>query len=352
MTLTSRISVVNLRNVCQLLFENLGTSKEDSHILTNSIIFAHTREKHTHGISRIPIYIRKINEGLLNPCTPITVTKDKGVVSLLDANNGFGQVVAIKAIDIAISKARTFGIGIVGVKNSNNFGTAGFIGQHAIDNGMIGIIFSNSGPAIAPSGGSKPLFGTNPICIAYPGLKDSSPIILDMSCSVAARGKIRLAAKNKENIPKGWALDNNGNETTDPLEALKGTMIPIGDFKGSGLALIVDLFAGMLTGSAFAGDAKNLNHPSDPSRNGHFIMVIDPEFFLSKEDYEEKIKYLIEKIKLTSNVKEVYLPGEKSYLNSKKNHNFINMKDNLIDELNQVLAELNISDRLEKIKEN
>lgn len=340
------INVKDLWNICVLILEKIGVPADDAKVIADSIVYAHIRGKHTHGISRMPIYIRKINENLLNKNTPVEVIKDAGAVCLIDAKNGFGQVAAIKAMDICIEKARTLGIGLVGVKDSNNFGTAGFIGEHASKAGMIGMVTANSGPAIAPTGGSKAIFGTNPICIAYPATKMHPSIVFDMACSNAARGKIRLAAKNGEKIPLGWAVDENGKETTDPNEALKGAMIPIGGHKGYGIAMCVDIMAGMLTGSAFAGDVKNLNHPTEVSRYGHLLFAINPDFFLSEEEYEKNMDYLYKSVKACGPPGVVLMPGERSSFTAKKNKDTIEIKSNLIIELNKLAKEVEITERL------
>lgn len=342
----SLVKVDALRNLCILILEKVGVSSEDAGIIADSIVYAHTRGKHTHGTSRMPIYIRKINENLMNVNTPMSPVKESGVVSVLDADNGFGQVAAIKAMDLSLEKAKKFGMGLVGVKDSNNFGTAGFIGEHAIKAGMIGIVLANSGPAMAPTGGHQAILGTNPVCIAFPGAKGQSPIIFDMACSTAARGKIRLAAKNGDKIPFGWAVDAEGNETDDPLEALKGTMLPIGGYKGFGIALCVDILAGLMTGSAFGGEVKNLNHPTEISRYGHLIMAINPEFFLSMEEYEEKIITLTANIKASGPEDAIYLPGEQSWENGMKNKLDVNIKQNLIDELNDLAHSLGVLEKL------
>lgn len=344
-----RVSVKNLWDICVSILEKVGVPTNDAAIVADSIVYAHTRGKHTHGISRMPIYVRKIYENLLNKETPLELIKDMGAMSVLDAKNGFGQVAAIKAMDLCIEKAKKFGIGSVGVKDSNNFGAAGFIGEHAAKAGMIGIILSNSGPAIAPTGGSKAIFGTNPICVSFPGIKEHYPIIFDMACSKAARGKIRLAAKNGEKIPFGWAVDENGKETDNPNKALKGTMLPIGGHKGYGIAMCVDIFAGMLTGSAFGGNVRNLNHPTEISRYGHLIFALNPDFFLSKEEYEEKMALFYKNVKACGPPGEVFIPGERSFSTAEKNKNTVEIGQNLIRELNELAQKVKIEERLIEI---
>lgn len=331
-----KVKIENLRETCIEILKYYGVSKDDAEIVAESIEYAHTRGKHTHGIGRMPIYIRKLKNNLMNPQTPMNIAKEMEAVVICDAQNGFGQVAAIKGADIAMKKARKFGVGIVGIKNSNNFGTAGFIGEHIVNEGMIGVIFTNSAPAIAPTGGIRSFLGTNPICFAFPSDGENPPIIFDMACSNAARGKVRLAAKNGEKIPHGWAVDENGNDTTDPNEALKGSMIAMGGYKGYGLAICVDLLAGMLTGSGFAGEVKNLNHPTEISRYGHFIIALNLQSFLSEYEYKTKLNYFIRKLRSCGEEGKVLYPGEKSFLQAKKNEMVIEIKDNMIIDLNEL----------------
>lgn len=344
----SRVNVIELKQTCFDILTKFGITQADADIIADSIEYAHTRGKHTHGIGRMPIYVRKMKAGLLNPNTPMTVINEFGAVSVLDAENGFGQVAAIRGADVAIEKAKQFGVGLVGIRNSNNFGTAGFIGEYVVRSGMACIVFSNSAPAIAPTGGSKPFLGTNPICMALPTFGNNAPIIFDMACSNAARGKVRLAAKNGEPIPLGWAVDENGNETTDPVKALAGSMIAMGGHKGFGLAMCVDLFAGMMTGSAFAGDVKNLNHPTEISRYGHMIIAVNPQCFMNADEYDQKISYFIDKERACGAEGRIFYPGEKSFQQANECRDFVEIKENLICELislaeeNGVIASIQI----------
>lgn len=332
----------NLEDVAMSILTSQGVPTEYAEIVTESIIYAHEREKHTHGIGRIPIYIRKINQGLMEPSAEIIFKTDYPVVANIDAGNGFGQVAGKYAMDEAIQRARKFGIGMVGVANSNNFGTAGFLGEMATKQGMIGIVMGNSAPAIAPTGGKISLLGTNPLCYAFPRGEKNPPIVLDMACSVAARGKIRLADKNGDRIPFGWAVNDKGEATDNPAEALKGSLMPIGGAKGYGLSLAVDIIAGLLTGSSFGGEVKPLNHPDESSRYGHMCIVINIEFFLDKVDYENNIETLVLKIKSCGVQDEVMLPGEKSYRKSKKWTNTIFLPERQFSEINTLTKNLNL----------
>lgn len=345
----SKVAIENLKGVCIEILKRYGVSEEDASIIADSIEYAHCRGKHSHGIGRMSIYTRKMQKGLMNHCTPMQVVKDIGAVIVCDADNGFGQVAAIRGADIALKKADCFGVGVVGIRNSNNFGTAGYVGEYVTKHGMICLIFSNSGPAIAPTGGVKALLGTNPMCFAFPSKKGLAPIVFDMACSNVARGKIRLAAKNGGTIPFGWAVDENGKETNDPQAALKGAMIALGGYKGYGLALCVDVLAGLLTGAAFGGDVKNLNHPSEISRYGHLMFVIDPNCFMNEREYTEKILYLIDNLRSCGTVGNILYPGEGSYKLAQQNSINVEIADSLIDQLNKLAEYSEVGKRIKKI---
>src|SRR5690554_50296 len=235
-----RVYIENIKIVAENILKKIGVPVEQAKIIVDTIEYAHLTNKGTHGIGRLPIYVRKIKEGLMSAETIMDLINETSVISHYNANNGFGQVAAYIGMNTAIKKAKENGIAAVGIRCSNNFGTAGYFVKMAAKENMIGFIFSNSSPAIAPTGGSKPIFGTNPIAIGFPGGNNKPLVILDLATSNAARGKIRLAAANGQSIPANWALDAGGQPTTDPNEALKGTMIPIGGYKGYGLSLIVD----------------------------------------------------------------------------------------------------------------
>lgn len=332
-----KVQVKDIFDVSKVILIKNGVPEEHARQIAETIVYAHIREKHTHGLNRLPIYINKIQKNRMDANTPIQVMKDYNAIQLIDAGNGFGQVATYYAVKEATQKARKYGIGLVGVSKSNNFGAAGFFGELACKENMIAIIISNSAPAIAPSGGKRPLFGTSPICYAFPK-KNGQNIILDMATSVAARGKIRNAAKNGESIPDNWAIDVNGNPTTDPNEAIKGSMLPIGGYKGAGLSLCFDILAGLLMNAGFAGSTKGLNDMSGISDYGHFVLMIDIEKFMDYDMYLEKIDYLIDTMKADN----ATYPGENSNNNALKNMVDVNIPDKQYDDICRLIKELNI----------
>ena len=210
--------------------------------------------------------------------------------------------------------------GLVGIKNSSHYGLSGYYAEMAVKKNLIVFCFTNAPPAIAPHGAKKSLFGTNPICFGAP-TSNKIPFILDTSVSVINRGKIRVAAKNKKEIPEGVALDKFGNPTTDPKKALEGVQLPIGGFRGSGLAWMVDILSGVITGAHHGGKVKDpFDDFSGPQNVGHLFLTIKPNLFLV--DYKKRINENISRIKKLPKirgVKKILYPGQNKYSRYKKN---------------------------------
>lgn len=343
----ARISTNNLRESVTSLLEVWGMPSVQAMIVADTVVYAHTHEKHTHGISRMPIYKAKIDNGLMPKETQVQIVTDSAAITVFDCNNGMGQVAAKIAMEKAVEKAREYGVGASFVRNSNNFGVAGYFGELAANAGMAGLVITASAPAIAPEGGHKSIFGTNPLCCSFPSIEGN--ITLDMAMSAAARGKIRLAEKNGEKIPFGWAVDKDGNPTDDPTEALKGNMLAIGGVKGFGLALVVDLVAGMLSGSAFGGNIKPLAAEDEPSRHGHLMMAIDIIKLMSREEYDCKIAEFVSNIKACGEDEAIYLPGERSYKKSLSNRESFEIKDKQVDDYNELVQKYQVANQLIKL---
>jgi L-2-hydroxycarboxylate dehydrogenase (NAD+) len=336
------VNISDLKKITTKILITAGVPTNDVAIIWESIIYAQKRGKSTHGINRLPIYVNKIKNGFLSPKTETSIIEKSPVISIIDAKHGFGQVVGYKGMIVAMEKAEKYGLGLVGIRNSNSFGSAGFLAEMAATNKMVGIVIGNSAPAIAPWGGTNPVLGTNPLGVAFPQGYGKPPIVLDMATSVVARSKIRQAVKNKESIPHGWALDIDGKLTNDPVEALKGSLLPIGEHKGYGLALVIDIIAGIMTGSAFGGGVKPLNSQTDYSRCGHVVMAINIKSFLSYNDYLNKMDVLYDRIKNSGSENLVFLPGELSDSIYKKNKLAVELTNNEIFEINNIAKELGI----------
>ena len=340
------VEIKSIDEVASRLLAINGVSQASIDIVLDTINFANQRGVPTHGVGRLPLYIKKIRAGNLNPKDEIETVTDSGAVAILDAHGCLGQVAAKRAIDLAIEKAACYGIAAVGVQNSNNFGMAGYFGDYAAKKGMAALIFANASPAIAPTGGKEKLLGTNPLCFAFPGGSKHWPVVLDMATSVVARGKIRLAAKNEEKIPLDWALDENGQPTDDPKEALKGSLLPFGGYKGYGLSLFVDIFAGLLTGSAFAGGVEQLSKMDSFSNNGHLFIVMDSKRFMSEAELDERVDYLVQRVKACGEPDTVRLPGESGYAKMTTHIETVELPETQISEINHLAEEFGLAERL------
>lgn len=346
MAIQINIDIDNLSIVVKEVLAKVGVSELDAKIILDTILFANRRGVATHGVGRLPLYVHKIAAGHYNPRNEIEVLADNAAYALLDAHNGFGQVVAYKATKMAIEKAKLYGVSVVGVRNSNNFGTAGFFGDMAAREGCAAMVYANAAPAIAPTGGNKTIFGTNPLCYAYPGDETHNPILLDMATTIAARGKIRLAAKNGEKIPLDWAIGPDGQPTDDPNVALKGSLLPIGGYKGYGLSMFVDIFAGMLTGSQYAGGVKNLSKMDEDSGNGHLFIVIDVNKFMTEEEKKDRIAHFYEAVKACGEEGKIFMPGEIEYNKLEKAKETVQISSKQFEDVNAVAEEVGAIARL------
>ncbi|PSR85888.1 malate/L-lactate dehydrogenase [Coniella lustricola] len=296
---------------CRLLEAN-GVSCEDAAVVADNLVSADLRGVDSHGINRLPSYIKRVRQQVLDPRARPTLDQVTPVVALVDGRNAFGAVVAKMAISAAIGMASTFGIGMVSCKHSNHFGMSAWVVQQALDAGFMSLVFTNSSPALPAWGAKNQLLGVSPIACGAPG--QPMPFILDMAPSVAARGKIYKALRRGESIPDDWALDKDGNRTTDPAEALDGgVMLPMGGPKGSALSIMMDVFSGVLSGAAYAGHVAGPYDPSRPADVGHFMVVLKPDLFISKEDFEARMKHLYERVvssDVMPGVDRIYFPGE------------------------------------------
>ena len=305
------------------IFKKFGLSENHASISTDALINAELVGAYGHGLSRLKMYCDRIKKRLINPRPKIKIKTISQSISLVDANDSIGFVAADIAIKQAIKNAKKTGIGMVAVKNSGHYGLSGYYAEQAIKKNLITMIYTNAPPAVAPHGSLKSLFGTNPICFGTP-TGSKVPFILDTSISMINRGKIRFADKNNQKIPLGVALDKFGRPTTNAKKALQGVQLPIANFKGSGLAWMVDILSGVLTGGNHAGRVKDpFDDFTGPQNIGHLFITFKTNLFVN--NYNKRIKDNINKIKRLpkiKGVKEIVYPGQNKYkrfiMNSKK----------------------------------
>lgn len=346
-----RISLKSVENVIRETLHKYDVPETSIHVLINTIQYANQNGISTHGIRHLPMYVNKIKAGHLNPKDETSIELDSGALMLLDANRTFGQVAAKHAVDYGMDKANEYGISMIGVRNSNTIGAAGFFGDYTAVRGYATLIFANSAPAIAPTGGYKTIFGTNPICFSFPGSNNNNPIVLDMATTVAARSKIRLAAKNGEKIPIDWAIGPDGKATDDPNLALLGSLLPIAGYKGYGLSLFVDLLAGLMTGSAYAGAVKPLSDMSSDSKNGQLFIIIDVRKMMDNNELNERIDYFCQSVKSCGEDGKIMLPGEPGYRKASEQRESVLISSREYEDINRMAYDNGISVRLEKMEE-
>ena len=312
-----------LNKIIREIFINHGLNKNHASISTNALINAELVGAYGHGLARLKMYCDRIKKKLINPKPNIKIKNISQSISLIDANNSIGFVAADIAIKKAIKNASKTGIGLIAVKNSGHYGLSGYYAEQAVKKNLVTMIYTNAPPAVAPHGSLKSLFGTNPICFGTP-TGSKIPFILDTSISMINRGKIRVAARNNQKIPEGVALDKFGKPTTDAKKALEGVQLPIAGFRGSGLAWMVDILSGVLTGGNHAGRVKDpFEDFTGPQNIGHLFITFKTNLFV--KNYNKRIKDNIKKIKRLpkiKGVKEIMYPGQNKYnrykLNSKK----------------------------------
>lgn len=317
------------------ILECHDTSEKNAMSVAKALVAAEMDGQRGHGLSRVPSYAAQSASGKVNgQAMPIVVDK-KPAALRIDATNGF----AFPAFDLATTELTKLtaeaGMAAASIFHSHHFGQAGYHAERLAQNGLVALVFGNSPQAIAPWGGNKGVFGTNPIAFAAPRVSDL-PLLIDLSLSKSARGKVMVAQQKGEPIPEGWALDEHGLATTDPDAALKGTMLPMGDAKGAALVLMVEILAASLSGANFGYEASSFfTAEGAPPGVGQLIMAFDPEFF-SGGSFTNRLEDLIHEILQQDNTR---IPGSgRSALRDKAQQEGLQIPANLMEQLNKLLV--------------
>jgi LDH2 family malate/lactate/ureidoglycolate dehydrogenase len=340
-----RLSLSVLHQFCQDVLQAAGVPAESAAIVADSLTRADACGLYSHGSVRLlPVYTRRLLAGTTRALPEIQVVRRRKSVAVLDGGAGLGQVVGSRAMELAVEMARDTGTGTVAVRNSSHFGTSAFFLQHAVAADMIGIVMTNAPSNMPPWGGRAPFFGTNPLAVGLP-CGEEPPVILDMSTSVVARGKIVIAAQMGQSIPTGWAIDKDGNPTQDAEAALTGAVLPVGGYKGSGLAVIIDALCGVLSGAAFGPHIINLYDEGDQVQNlGHFFMAMDVDAFMDVEMFKQRMDQFLREIREQPRmvgVDHIYTPGEIEFAETQKSiENGVALPN--ITELDQLADRLNV----------
>jgi L-2-hydroxycarboxylate dehydrogenase (NAD+) len=325
----------------------VGLPAPDAEQVARLMILADLRGSDGHGIFRLPQYVRRIRAGGMNVRPNIQVAQQTEAMALVDGDNGMGHLVMRFAARVAIEKTEQLGIGWVGVRQSNHAGPAALYAMMPLARDMIGIYLAvGSANHMPPWGGVELLLSTNPIAFAIPAFEEP-PIVLDIATSVAAYGKVKTKAQRGEPMPEGWMIDAFGRPLTDPRRAEEGFLLPIGGYKGYGLALVFGLLAGTLNGAAFGRDVIDFNKDDKtPTNTGQVIVALDISRFSPVEAFKRNVDEVIRQMrnsKKMHGVERIRLPGEQSHATwLERSATGVPMNDNLFRDLQRLAGDLGI----------
>ncbi len=344
---TTRIPAPDLRQWVETVFMRINVPQEDAVIAAHVLIDADLRGKPTHGVSRLPLYVGRIERGLIAPRPEIHFESPKTPTMVrMDGGNGLGPVVAWRATERATQGAQRYGIAAVAVRHSNHCGAMHAYCLQAASQGLILLALTNSPPGIAPWGGRRPFLGTNPIAWGFPRGSHQAPLLIDLATSVVARGNIIQAARLNLPIPLGWAIDSDGNPTSDAERALEGAVLPMAGAKGYALALAVEILSGLLSGAGMGPEVKNpYTDNAHASNVGHFFLAIDPETLMPKAEFADRLNGLEQALRAVPAAADgpVFVPGDHSEMQFNKNLEYgVPLDLHLIDELNALADRLDM----------
>lgn len=310
--MTVRVGHERLHGFVTEVLTAMGVPAGDADLVADSLVRAELWGHQSHGVLRLPWYVARLRSGVMNAVTKPKLVVDGGAVAVVDGLDGVGQVVTAYAAQQATARAKAHGAGVVGVRNSNHFGTAAYYTRMAPPAGCVGLLTTNSSPAMPPWGGRVKAVGSNPWSVAVPA-GSYGMCVMDISNSGVARGKIYLAQQRGEPIPTGWAIGSDGAATTDPALALAGSILPMGEHKGYAISVMWDVLSGVLTGSGFGAAVSGPYQSERRSLAGHLYLALDIEAFIPLAEFTERMERLIAELKATPRAEgfdEIYFPGE------------------------------------------
>jgi len=340
---TVTVTEAALKEFCRAMFVGVGVPADEAVPIVDNLVEADLRNVASHGVVRLPIYVQRIEDGGSNPAPKPKIIRQTRTTAVLDGDNGMGQIVGLRAMEIAIEKAGDGDCAFVAVRNSNHYGAASHYAEMAAKADMIGLSFTIGGiNHMTPWGGAEAILGNNPFAFAFP-TREGFPVVLDMACSVAARGKIIVAAKDGTPIPADWASGPDGAPTTDPVEALKGFVLPVGGPKGYALTLGIGLLSTMLSGAYFGSEVTHMyEQTTTPQNVGHLFGVLPIAAFEDLDHYYARMSKAVADIQGTKRapgVERIYLPGEREHLALvERRRSGIPLNAAVFDELNELGA--------------
>lgn len=321
MTAVPRVDASRLTDFATAVYAGAGMPAADARLVADTLVRADLWGHQSHGVLRLGWYLDRIRNGVMNPVTAPEFVVDAGTLAVIDGHDGVGHVLTALAAREAIRRAKAHGVGAVGVRNSNHFGTCMYYTLMGAREGCVMLLTSNGGPAMAPWGGRRKIIGTNPWSVATPAGRHP-PFAMDMANTGVARGKIYLARQKRQPIPPGWAIDADGAPTTDPQAAIDGIILPMAEHKGYAIAMMVDVLSGVLTGSGFLSQVHSPYKTAETSHCGHLMVALNIEAFQPLAEFNTRMERYIEELKsvpLAQGFDEVFYPGEMEARNDAKN---------------------------------
>ena len=301
-----------LTDFATAVIEAEGVPADDAGLIARCMLQAELWGHPSHGMLRLSWYVARIRSGVVDPAAKAETVVDRGPLALLDGREGLGHVLCAHAANEAVRRAGEYGVGVVGVRNSNHFGMAAHFTRMIAEQGCVGVVTTNGSPAMAPWGGREKAVGANPWAIAAPAGRHGVTV-MDIANVNAARGKIYAARERGATIPEGWALDAEGRPTTDPAAAVAGVILPMGGHKGYAISFMMDVLSGVLTGSSFATGVSGPQQAERRSGCGHMVLAIDVAAVGDPDGFAERMEALIAEMKavpLASGFEEIFYPGE------------------------------------------
>jgi LDH2 family malate/lactate/ureidoglycolate dehydrogenase len=324
---TPRIDPERLIDFGAAVYRSVGMPEADARLVADTLVQADLWGHQSHGVLRLGWYLDRVRNGVMKPVTQPEFVVDAGSIAVIDGHDGVGHVLTMLATREAVKRAKAHGLGAVGVRMSNHFGTCMYYTLTGAREGCVTLLTSNGGPAMAPWGGRKKIIGTNPWSVAAPA-GEHAPFVVDMANTGVARGKIYLARQKRQPIPLGWAINAAGAPTTDPQEAIDGIILPMAEHKGYAIASMVDILSGVLTGSGFLSQVHSPYKTAEKSNCGHLMIALNIEAFQPLAEFNARMKEWISEVKsvpLAQGCEEVFYPGE-----MESNNNARNRRDGLL----------------------
>jgi len=371
---TRRVPVAEARAFATGVLRAVGATEEEARVVSDVLVTADRTGIDTHGIQRLGYTVARVRRGVTRPGAPITVVRETPGTALVDGGHGFGHLVAVRAMGIAIEKARAVGVGAVAVRNSTHYGIAGYHAMLAVDAGLVGLTTTNARPALAPTRGAAPVFGTNPIAFGAPS-DDDEPFLFDASMALVQRGRVEVLAREGRPLPEGWAVGADGRPAVDAGAVLRGlvsgeaALLPLGGadeatggHKGYGLAMVVEILSGVLAGGPFLSALAGADDPASsgagssegegdaagrrPYRTGHFFLALDPGAFVDPDDFRRSVSALVAELRAVRRrdpARPVLTAGERELRTAReRDAKGIPVPDALAEELRRLAGELSV----------